>query len=62
MQTSTELDKIKDQNNRYLVNEFITESICFAEFVELMGDDVPAWFDLGKCWEEETGESIQEVA
>nr|CAA6815749.1 MAG: Unknown protein [uncultured Thiotrichaceae bacterium] len=62
MQTSTELSKIRDLHNKNLINEFITESICFEEFVELMGDNVPAWFSLGKCWEEETGESIQEVA
>ncbi|MEZ5534417.1 MAG: hypothetical protein R3F02_02220 [Thiolinea sp.] len=60
MNQTTELSKIRDPHNQHLIQQFIRESVCFAEFSELMGDDVPHWFDLAKCWQEETGAGIAE--
>ncbi len=56
----TELSKLRDPDARAQVENLMTEALCFEEFRQWMGD-VPAWFDLAKCWEEETGEPAQAV-
>ncbi|MEZ5480417.1 MAG: hypothetical protein R3E95_23940 [Thiolinea sp.] len=57
----TELEKVSDPLSRAIIEERVIEAICFEEFAAWMGPDVPAWFDLAKCWEEETGEPAGRV-
>lgn len=56
----TELQKIRDPLTREIIEESLIESLSFGEWVEVMTNfGVPAWFDLAKCWQEETGETIK---